>query len=96
MKSDVAWLLWQCQAPTTHRAQPDESSGRAGDRASRVGGPGRSNGLLHGARPATLCAGSKEACDGSSSLSDWPVTIVNGSETKKINKGRVSNSLDNI
>lgn len=89
-------LLWQCQALTTHRAQPDESSGRAGDRASRVGGPGRSNGLLHGAWPATLCAGSKETCNGSSSLSDWPVTIVNGSNTKKINKGRVSNSLDNL
>lgn len=84
------------KADRIHRSQPDKSPRWAGDRASRVGGSGCPDGLFHGARPSTLCAGSQETCNGSSGLSDRPATIINCWNAKEINKGRFSNSLINI
>ena len=64
-------------AARTYRSQPDKPPGRAGDGPGSVGGPRRSDGLLHSAWPSALRAGPQETCNGSSSLSDRPARIVN-------------------
>lgn len=84
------------RAAGSYRSQPDESPGRAGHRAGGVGGPGRPDGLLHGARPPALRAGSQETCEGSSSLSERPAMVADCENTKTTDKERLSGSLVNI